>query len=1275
MPTHPFTVPALFDALPDPAALIDAEGCFLDLNPAFLERARRRGFAQVKEAWIGRLFWDTSLLRDPQGCETFVRRALAQGGAGARERFIYDLETEVHMELSLTPLLDPQGRVLGGLILWKNVTPQVRQEQRREIIPQVREAIWRMGSSNDVAGILVAVRNGLEKLGVPFANCGVNLVDATGHVFSHSMTEEGAWLPAKTDDPGNETVLRIWRSQELAYRRDLDREDRYGEAGWIKTDFNQPIRSVIDAPFSHGTLAINSTAPDAFDQEDLDALEAMARVLSEGFQRLEDFRLLEERNRELEREVAERRRAEETLQESEARIRRLMDDLPIGIALSTPEGRVFYSNPYNSQVLGYTPEDMPQVRAQDLYLHPEDREELVRNLRERGEHAFEYLFRRKDGQPVWMRGKTRAYRDPDGQVYYLGITEDIDQRRRQELRQQVFQQAREAIWRMEKPQDLERLLQAVQAGLRRLEIPFVYCGVNILDLGVDPPVVTIHTIHPDGRIDKAAAKAEDHPLLRIWRQREIAYRPDLHRADLYGEWEELRLSGVRSLVDAPFSHGTLALSSTAPDAFSAQDLQVLGEMAALLSEGFQRLADLQNLEYRAREAEALANAITAVAQTLVLEEVFQSVVREAARLTASERATLFLYDEQAGVLVPRAQVGHDWESYRHIRLRPGEDLSGQVFTSGQPRLYDRSHTPFSQTLRPENRAWLEQAVPHREGRGAAVPLRLENQVIGTLAMRSETHTFTQRDLELLARLAEQAALAIERTGHLQTLEREVAERRQAEAALRLAQFTIDNTSEAVFWFGPDGRFFYVNEAACRSLGYTREELTALHITDIDPDFPREPWEQSWQRIQRESQPRNLETHHRAKDGRLFPVEITATYLEFDGREFVCTFARDITARTQLESQLRQSQKMEAVGQLTAGIAHNFNNMLQVISGNLHLLHDQVPTALRDHLADAEQSASRAADMVRQLMIFARPAGAHRPQPFDLAALLRHILAICRQTFDQHLALEAQIAPQLPQVQGHTGQLEQVLLNLLINARDALEEAANPAPRIGAYLQLAAPGDLPADLPPGPYLLLQVSDNGVGMDAVTQARIFEPFFTTKPVGKGTGLGLATVYAIVREHRGRILCESRAGEGTTFSVLLPALGAPAPAETPAPESVPLPRGTETLLLIDDEKLVRRTLGQSLERAGYRVLEAEKGEEGLEILRREGRQVALVVLDLSMPGMSGAEVLEHLGRFEARPKVVLLTGYAADPAQYTTADEVLQKPLKLADLVRRVRQLLDG
>ncbi|MBI2502458.1 MAG: PAS domain S-box protein, partial [Candidatus Latescibacteria bacterium] len=736
MPTYPFDIAALFDAIQDPAVLLDVDGRFTELNRTFLERAQRRGYLPTKEIWIGRHFWDTSLLRDPQRCEAFVRRALAQGSTGVKERFIYDFNPAVHMDLTITALRDSQGRVAGAMVLWENATTLVRQEQRREIIPQVREAIWRMGSSRDMEGILVAVRNSLEELGVPFDHCGVNLVDAhmaPPGIRSHNMTQEGQWVQVEPHVPGARTILQIWGQQEVAYRKDLRTADPYGEAGVIAAVFGPDIRCVIDLPFSHGTLAVNSTAPDAFDKEDIDALQAMARVLSEGFQRLEDFRLLEQRNQDLEKEVAERRRAEEALQESEARFRRLTDDLPIGIAHSTPEGRVLYANPYSAQLMGYTPEEMTRLRAQDLYLRLEDREELVGNLREKGEHAFEFQLRHKDGQPVWVRGKTRAYRDNVGQVYYLGITEDIDQRKQQELRQEVFQRVREEIWKMEKPQDLPRLLNAVQEGLRALGVNFTNFGINLIDTRTAPPSVTNHSLTLEGEWHRVSPyRQADHPLLRIWQRQEVVYRPDIHRADPYGEQAGLERFAIRCLADAPFSQGTLAISSREPEVFSAGDLQVLQEMSSLLSEGFKRLEDLQNLEHRAQEAESLAAAIAVVAQAHQLEEVFQAVGREATRLTSSERAALFLYDEGAGALVPRAQVGHTWETYRHIRLQPGEDLSGQVFATGIAQLYGQDHNPFTQGLRPENRALLEQAAQSAErASGAAVPLRLENRVLGT----------------------------------------------------------------------------------------------------------------------------------------------------------------------------------------------------------------------------------------------------------------------------------------------------------------------------------------------------------------------------------------------------------------------------------------------------------------------------------------------------------------------------------------------------------------
>ncbi|MCC7263101.1 MAG: PAS domain S-box protein [Candidatus Latescibacteria bacterium] len=460
MATYPFTLPALFDAIQDPAALIDAEGRFTAINQALQERASRRGFFQMRETWTGRHFWDTPLLRDPRGCEAFVRQALTQSSGGVKGLFVYDFGSEVYMELSLSPMQDLQGQVLGALVLWKNVTTQVRQQQRRQVMPQLREAVWKIRDHRDLEGVLVAVRNSLEELAVPFTHCGVNLVDTRTTppaIHSHNMTQEGRWVQVEPNVPGARTIRRLWEQGKMAYRPDLYAADPYGEAEVIDVVFGPGIRCVVDVPFAQGTLAVNSTQAAAFGAEDLEILQAMARLLGEGFQRLEDFRLLEERNQDLEREVGERRRAEAALQESETGFRRLTDDLPIGITYSTPDGRILYTNPYNLRLLGYTLEEATAVRAEDLYLQLEDREELVRTLREKGEYAFEIQLRRKDGQPVWVRGKTRTYRDRDGQVYYLAITEDIDQRKGQELRQQVLQQVREVIWRMEKSQDLERL--------------------------------------------------------------------------------------------------------------------------------------------------------------------------------------------------------------------------------------------------------------------------------------------------------------------------------------------------------------------------------------------------------------------------------------------------------------------------------------------------------------------------------------------------------------------------------------------------------------------------------------------------------------------------------------------------------------------------------------------------------------------------------------------------------------------------------------------------
>ncbi len=387
---------------------------------------------------------------------------------------------------------------------------------------------------------------------------------------------------------------------------------------------------------------------------------------------------------------------------------------------------------------------------------------------------------------------------------------------------------------------------------------------------------------------------------------------------------------------------------------------------------------------------------------------------------------------------------------------------------------------------------------------------------------------------------------------------------------------------------------------------------------------------------------------------------------------------EIREREQIEEELRHSQKIEAIGQLAAGVAHNFNNVLQAINGNVELaLLDAPPAAAEpgQPLDQVQDEIAQAAGIVQQLMRLGRPGGPSEHKPVDLRVGIDRVVGICRKTFDQNIEMVVELPETLPSVWGDGGKLEQVLLNLCLNARDALDATDRPSwyIRISVdtrHLSEAEVADRPG-ISAGPYGLMRIEDNGIGIDERTQERIFEPFFTTKEVDKGTGLGLSTVYAIVREHRGWIECDSEVGVGTTFTVWLPAIRPEGPGATlEVSASAPAP-GTERILIIDDELSVRQPVAQYLSRCGYTAFEAEDGPAGLELLQQE--PVELVLLDLSMPKMPGEQVLRQIRAQFPDMKVMIFSGHAKQD-QLDGTHGVIRKPVKLADLSVRVRDALD-
>jgi len=529
-----------------------------------------------------------------------------------------------------------------------------------------------------------------------------------------------------------------------------------------------------------------------------------------------------------------------------------------------------------------------------------------------------------------------------------------------------------------------------------------------------------------------------------------------------------------------------------------------------------------------------------------------------------------------------------------------------------------------------------------------------------------------------------SAIAIEGRWHAVGVVRDVTDHMANEHALRRSEAKYRELFEhaplGIYSATTDGRFLDANRALLAMLGYDSvDELFRLGTADlfVEPERRRPILAEIEQRDKAQA-----ETQWRRKDGSVITVLLNARAKRDSGGavDHFEVLVDDVTERRSVENQFRQAQRMEAVGRLASGVAHDFNNVLTVIVTDSELLLDglEADHPMREDLEEIRAVALKAAALTRQLLAFSRKQ-VLQLRVLSVNAVVEAVTGMLQRLVGEDVTIAVSLGGGLAPVRADPGQLEQVLMNLVVNSRDAMPEGgrvtlATSNVELDASFAGAHPGSAP-----GPHVLLAVRDTGTGMTPDVRAHIFEPFFTTKDLGKGTGLGLATVYGIVKQLGGFVDVESALGRGTVVGIYLPSVDAPLDGPETGPDAPPVSGGSETVLLVEDDTPVRRVLADTLQKRGYRVLAASDGRSALELAAAEPGPIALLLTDVIMPGMSGREVADGLAAERPGLRVVYMSGYTDEAVVrlgvLDAGVRYLQKPFNGNVLARNIREALDG
>ena len=795
--------------------------------------------------------------------------------------------------------------------------------------------------------------------------------------------------------------------------------------------------------------------------------------------------------------------------------------------------------------------------------------------------------------------------------------------------------------------------------------------------------------------------SEDDALLLVRELRRAGFEPEHERVEnaaamktaldrqawdlVIGDYSMPHFSGTAALAllrerdpDLPFIFvsGTIgedvaveAMKAGAQDYISKGNLRRLApaierELRDAEARRERRRAQAALLE-RARLAELNSDVGMALTNSGTLRETLQGCVGAFVRHLDVALARIWTLNDATNELELQASAGGSSElDGAHSRIRVGQQEVGRIAQQARPFL-------TNQVL--GDPGMDDQAWATREGMVAfaGYPLIMQERVLGVMAMFAR-HPLSDFVQKALASVANGLAVGLERKRAEEELQRSEERFEKVFRASPVA-ITISTLDGA--------RYLDVNDAYLRMLGYSREEV--IGRTAYDLGLWRDPAERERvvQQI-RGGSAQDVDTVIHTKEGRARNVLIALERIDIGGTECLLGLIHDVTEPRLLEQQLRQAQKMEAVGRLAGGVAHDFNNLLTVITSYSDLLLEELPSEdpKREDLEQIRKAAEGAAGLTRQLLAFSRQQ-VLQPRILDLNGVVENTEKLLDRVIGEDIQLATVLAPDLGLVNGDPGQLEQILMNLVVNSRDAMPQ--------GGRLTIET-ANLNADdafvrnhplARPGRYAMLAVTDTGVGMDEETKVHIFEPFFTTKEQGKGTGLGLATVYGIVKQSGGFVWVYSEPGHGTSIKVYLPCAegGAKASAAQGTVTDSGMPRGSETVLIVEDAPAVRAVMRHVLTRQGYTVLEAPDGGEALRLAAEHTGPIQLLLTDLVMPVLGGRQLTEQLTELRPDTKVLYTSGYTDDAVVrhglLETGVAFLQKPFAPEVLARKVREVLNA